>query len=346
MKRFLGLLALAWGITLFGCSASAKTSAANAPASKSMEQIYQEEGYPVRVQALAPVDFSVYLKYPTVLRNQSESIATAKIEDFVRKIEVKVGDYVKRDQVLLSFSSDNTAYQQAKIAFDNAQAMFNRSEQLFSQSGISKQDFDNVRTQYEIASRSLKAAEDMIFIKAPIDGTVSQIYVKETQSVKPGEPLVSISNKAGFEARFYVTSDEIDMIKVGSRAKIEDRGASIEGRVVEVPLVMDPAKGAFAVRALFSATSHSFVSGMSVDVAVEVYENKNALVVPLNVIGRSEKGAYVYVASGNHAQKRDVVLGRERGLDVEIVYGLKAGDQLIVDGIQGISDNVLLKISR
>jgi HlyD family secretion protein len=186
----------------------------------------------------------------------------------------------------------------------------------------------------------------MIYIKAPIDGTVSQIYVKETQNVKPGESLVSISNKAGFEARFYVTSDEIDLIKVGSPAKIEDRGASIEGRVVEVPLVMDPSKGAFAVRALFSGNTHSFVSGMSVDVAVQVYQNKNALVVPRNVIGRSEKGAYVYVANGNHAQKRDVVLGRERGLDVEVVYGLKPGDQLIVDGIQGISNNVLLKISR
>lgn len=329
------------GMVFLACSGKSSSTS-----SKSMEQIYEEQGRPVKVQTVSPKEFSVFLKFPTVLRNQSEAIAYAKIDDIVREIKVKVGDYVTRDQILLSFSSDNASYQQAKLSYENAKATYERSEQLFAQSGISKQDFDNVRTQYELARRALEAMEDIIYVKAPIEGIVSQVYVKTNQNVHPGEPLVSISNKAGFEAVFSVTPDEIDYIKVGSYARIEERGAILEGHVVEIPLVMDPAKGAFSVRAVFAGNSKAFVSGMSVDVAVEIYHNKSAIVIPRNLLNRSDNGYFVYVANGNKAERRDVIIGRERDLEVEVVYGLNPGDKLIVEGYQGLMDNTLINVVK
>ena len=75
---------------------------------------------------------------------------------------MKVGDGVKRDQVIVFFSQENTTYQQAKIQVENAVTSFSRMEKLYWESGVSKQDYDNARTQLSVARESLCSREEMI----------------------------------------------------------------------------------------------------------------------------------------------------------------------------------------
>ncbi len=316
---------------LGACSAKASAGA------KSMEAIQAESGIPVRVRKLAQESFSVYRKYPTTLRARSESTAFAMLSDVVRSVNVKVGDRVVRDQTVLSFSADNAAYLQAKAAFTNAEAAFKRSSALFAEAGISKQDFDNVRTQYEVARASYKQASDMVEAKAPIDGYVSRINVRETENVRPGTALFTVTNQNGFEARLYATMDEIADIRVGERARIQEGGATYEGRVVEVSLVMDTDKRAFPVVVNFTGEGRGLASGFNCDVAVEVYRNDGAIVVPRSQLVKSADGWAAYIVNGDRAELRKVAIGRERGLDFEVVAGLLPGDLLVSDFKSGLA---------
>lgn len=338
-KRFVPVLALA--VSLIACGNQGKSGTEEA---KSMEQIQAENGIPVRARLLAPRDFSVYLKYPTTLRSRAESTAYASVNDVVREIPVKVGDRVVRDQTVLAFSLDNAQYQQAKLSFENAQAAFERSKALFADSGLSKQDFDNVRTQYEMARAAFKSMGDMIEVKAPINGYVTRINVRPTENVKPGTALFTVSNQDGFEARFFVGADEIDLIRLGARARIVSNGSEAEGSVVDLPLIMDPDKKAFPVTAFFVGKSRGLVSGMSVDVAVETYRNERAVVVERKELSRSDEAWHAYVVSGGVAQRRDVVVGRLRGVELEIVGGLREGDVLISSGLQGMRDGSAVNV--
>lgn len=323
---------LALSASLASCSGKAQAAEA-----KSMEAIQAESGIPVRVRKLVQESFSVYRKYPTTLMARSESTAYAMLSDVVREINVKVGDRVARDQTVISFSSDNAAFLQAKAAFTNAEAAFKRSSALFAEAGISKQDFDNVRTQYEVSRASYKQASDMVEAKAPIDGYVSRINVRPTENVKPGTALFTVTNKNGFEARLYATMDEISDIRVGARARIQEGGATFEGRVAEVSLVMDSEKKAFPVTVQFTGEERGLASGMSCDVAVEVYRNDAAIVVARSELVRSGQGWAAFVASGGTAELREVAVGRERGLDFEVVAGLVSGDVLVSEVKSGLS---------
>lgn len=311
---------------------------------KSMEQIYAEEGRPIQTRVLTPEDFSVYLKFPTTLRAKSESTAYASLSDVVRDVKVKVGDRVDRDQVLISFDHDNPSYQQAKIAYENAQAAFNRSSALFADSGISKQDFDNMRTQYDIARATFKSASDMIDVKAPIEGYVTRLNVRQTENVRPGVALFTISNQGIYEARIYVTAGEIDRIKAGARARIESGGRSIEGSVTEVSLIMDPDKKAFPVTATFSSGARDLVSGMSLDIAVEVYRNPAAIVLARKELARSGDSYVAFVAHDGVAEQRELVLGRERGLEFEVAGGLRPEETLVSEGLDGLTDGAKVRI--
>ena len=337
----LGLLALA-ALLLASCGSAGKGKGDEA---KSMEQIYAEEGRPVRTRSLEPEDFSVYLKFPSTLRAKSESTAYSSLSDVVREVKAAVGDRVLRDQVLVSFDHGNPNYQQAKVSFENAQAAFERSSALFAEAGISKQDFDNARMRYDVARASFKSMSDMIDVKAPIDGYVTRLNVRPTENVKPGAALFTISNQGVYEARIYVSAEEIDQVKAGARARVQNGGGPVEGSVTEVSLIMDPDKKAFPVTVTFASGGKGLVSGLSVDVAVEVYRNPAALVLARKELVRTGGAYAAFVAKGGAAERRELVLGRERGLEFEVVGGLRPKEELVSEGLEGLADGAAIKVA-
>ena len=352
MLRKTPYLILTFSLVLFlSCGSKKDNSAA------SMEQLHAENGQPVSIRELETEDFPVYLKYPALINASSESTASATLNDVVRSISVRVGDTVRQGDVIVAFSSDNQILQQATLAHGNARSAFERMSILFRSNDISRQDFDTVRMQYEMSQANLKAANDMVYVKAPISGTITQINVRTTQNVRPGTPLFSVSNSNAFEATFYVGVEEIERVQVGARVFIDlSRGKNekqqVEGRITQVSLAMDSQKQAFPVTVFFNGADHlvgstagnsiapmanRLVSGMNIDIAVEVYRSEKAIVLYRQEIIQTENGPAVFVAEGNKVRQVPVRTGMERGLSVEIVGGLNAGEILISEGVQQIN---------
>jgi RND family efflux transporter MFP subunit len=316
-----------------------------AQAAVSMEQFYVENGQPVSVRQLETEDFSVYLKYPTVIYASSESTAYAGLNDVVRIIPVKVGDTVRQDEVIISFSPDNQALRQAALAYENANSAFTRNEVLFKNNDISRQAYDTAKMQYEIAKAAFKAANDMVYVKAPITGTITQINVHPTENVRPGMPLFTVSSQSSFEARFYVGIDEIDRIASGARVYIDEPAQKIEGRVTQVSLIMDSQKQAFPVTAFFDGANRRMISGMGVDIAVETYHNGKAIVLSRKELLQTAGTYTAFVTDGDAPRQVVVQVGQERGLNFEITGGLHEGDMLICDGLERLSTDTKLNVT-
>jgi len=330
-------------------------------AAASMEQLQAENGLPVSVRKLGTEDFSVFLKYPALINASSESTAYAGLDDVVRTIPARVGAAVKQGETIVSFSADNRTLQQAVLANENARTAYERSNTLFKSNDISQQDFDAVRMQYEMSQTNLKAANDMVYVKAPISGTITQINVRVTENVRPGTALFTVSNSSAFEARLYVGADEIQRIQVGARAFIDlsrgkqdgqtdDGTKSIEGRITQVSLIMDSQKQAFPVTVFFDAGTRNIASGMNVDIAVETYRNEKAIVLSRQEIVQTETGPAVFVVGNDPASKspqlREVPVrtGEEKGLRQEIVSGLNEGDTIVSQGVQRINADSKINI--
>jgi RND family efflux transporter MFP subunit len=262
----------------------------------------------------------------------------------VRAISAKVGDTVRQDEVIIAFSPDNQSLRQAALAYENAGSAFTRIEVLFKNKDISRQDFDTARMQYEIAQANFKAANDMVYVKAPITGTITQINVHATENVRPGTPLFTVSSQNGFEARFYVGIDEIDRIAAGARVYIDNPADKIAGRVTQVSLTMDSQKQAFPVAAFFTGENRRLVSGMGVDIAVETYHNEKAIVLSRKELLQTQGGYTAFVADGEKPRQVGVQVGQEQGLKFEITGGLSAGDMLICDGLERLSPDTKLNM--
>jgi RND family efflux transporter MFP subunit len=312
-------------------------------AGKSMEQIYAEEGRPVEARMIRAASFSVFLKYPAEFSAAGQSSVYAKTNDVVRAVQVRIGDYVRRDDVVLGFSMDNSSYQQTKVSFENAQASYNRISTLYDEAGVSKQDFENTRTRFILAREAFRAAEELVRVKAPIDGYITQLNVKPLEDVRAGDLLFTVSNQEGFEADFYVLPGEIDGIHTGARVFIEGRNETIEGKITEVSLMMDSRKKAFSVTASFPGKPRTLVSGMSVDAAVEVYKNDKVLTVSRNELLHTGEAWAVFLIKDGKAVQKMVVLGQAQGFEYEVTSGLTEGDIIISSDLSELSDGTKVK---
>jgi len=355
MLRKLIFLILSLSVLLvFSCGGKKDNAAV------SMEQLQAENGQPVSVRKLETGDFSVFLKYPALINASSESTAYAGLDDVVRTISARVGETVKQNDVIVSFSPDNRILRQAVLANDNARTAYERTGNLFRSNDISRQDFDSVTMQYEMSQTNLKAANDMIYVKAPISGTITQINVRVTENVRPGTALFTVSNSNAFQAKLYVGADEIGRIQVGARAFIDlsrgkdggqsiDGEKSIEGRITQVSLIMDSQKQAFPVTVVFDSGNRNLVSGINVDVSVETYRNEEALVVTRQELVQTGTGPAVFVVDNPASavpRLREVAVhtGEEKGLSVEISGGLNAGDTIVSEGAQRLAPDSKIAI--
>jgi len=323
---------------VFSCSGNRDRG----PEAASMEQLHEQNGLPVSVREVESEDFSIFLKYPAIISASSESTAYAALDDIVRNISVMVGDTVRQNETIVSFSADNRTLQQASLAHENARTTFERSSFLFRNNDISRQDFDAIRMQHEISISNLRAANDMVYVKAPISGTITQINVRVTENVRPGMPLFTVSNNNAFEARLYVGIDEIERIQVGARAYIDipqgrQRDQSLEGRVTQVSLSMDSQRQSFPVTVSFDSITHRLVSGMNVDIAVETYRNENAIVLLQREIVNNGMGPAAFIVEDNMVRKIAIQTGEIRGLRVEITGGLNEGDVIVSEGVQQLN---------
>lgn len=316
--------------------------------SKNIEQIYKEEGIPVRTEIVTGKEFKTEISFNSVLKGIKESPVLAAVADEVEKIYVKVGDYVKKDDVLLSFPTDTpqAMYFQAKIAFENAEAAYKRIENLYKSGGISLQDRDNARAAYEVAKANWNTAKQTVKVKAPISGYVTKVGVSETENVKRDTELFTISNTHKMKAYIWISEDQIFDVKKGMAAEAAWQGYKIEGKVVQVDMAMNQLKNAFRALVEFDNPDNLLKAGTTVEIKIATSQKPDAIVVKRQNVLKENGSFFVYVVKEGKAEKRQVKTGRQQVLDVEIVAGLNPGDELVVEGNSLLQPGSKVKVVR
>lgn len=341
MKRNfkIALLIAAIATLMFGCGAK------EVEETKNIDQIYAEQGIPVAVSEIQPTEFQVKLPYTAKLTGLRQSFASAMIGGRIEHVYVKVGDYVRKDQILMSFPEDAPSgqYKQAKAGLDIAEATFNRMSSLYEIGGISKQDLEQVEAQYIVALANFDAASQMLKVRAPIDGYVTNISVRETDGAHAENVLATIAETKKMKAKAWVTEDEICNVETGMAATANWNGMTLTGKVTEVGMAMDPGTNAFAVNMEFDNADNMCKSGVMADISIVSYSNKSAFIIERKNVLNDASGNYIYLHKDGNAVKQYVTTGQENG-SFEITSGVNAGDKVITEGLHLVYDGAKVMI--
>lgn len=313
---------------------------------KSMEQIQEEAGVPVQLEVVKHQPFEKYQSYFAKLAGIKEATKGAPLGGKIDKINFRVGDFVKEDQIVVQFPIDHPGamYEQAKAAYENSEKTYERMKALLAAGETSQANFDGVETQYLVNKRNYEAARKLVFMEAPFSGTLVDVKVKEGDNVKSEAYLFTIAQLNKMRAKIWITEKEIGEIKRGMTASIMFGGKEYRGRIVEISMAVDPYKQAFFAEVEFDNPKNELKSGVTVDVKILVYENPNAVIVPRNLVMTDENGSFVFVEKDGTASKRYITNGNDSGIYFEVSQGLNVGDNLITRGAAQLTDGIKVNV--
>lgn len=327
-KLFLILMAGLFALSILaGCTKQQSNA-------KSMEQLHRENGIPVKIKTVMKQPLSQTQTFHAVLRGFKESTASAKVADKVDKIHFSVGSKVNKDEVVISFPTDNPAahYNQAKVSHEHSLATRNRMQNLYESGGISLQDYENAKTQYQVTKANWEANRQAVKVLAPISGIITQINVQETDNVAPGDKLFTVSQTNKLKGKLWVSEDQINDIKKGDLTTASWNGAQLVGKVVQVDMSMNTKNQAFGVVVELDNSAQKVKSGINAEITIQRGGGENVISVERKNLIKKENQYIVLVANNGAAEERKIKTGRTLGLDMEILSGLNPGDNLITEG--------------
>ena len=189
-------------------------------------------------------------------------------------------------------------------------------------------------------------------IVAAIDGEVGKTKVTKGNVVGPDSgPLTVIVSQKPMYVTFPVSQrdflrtaeshkkTDIGDIKVQLRFA-DGRKYDQDGTINFVNVTVDQATDTVLVRATFPNPHDELIDGQLVRVNLEGGNPEEKVVIPQAALIADQEGTYVFVVEDGKAAMRRVKPGGESGTGVVIDQGLSAGEQVIVEGLQGIRPGV------
>ena len=303
----------------------------------------------------------------STVRSLHSTTVQPQVEGRVTRVFVKSGDAVRVGTPIVQIDPErqtatvqNTESQRASRVADVTywRGQVARLDSLLKAGAISQNELDTAKHSLETAEAQLAALDAQVRegqvqlryyrVTAPTAGVVGDLPIREGDRVTTSTMITTIDDKAGLEAYIQVPVDQAPELRVGLQTQILDA----EGKVVAsnpisfVAPRVDPATQTVLAKALLRDAPPSVRVQQFVKLRV-IWRATPGLTIPITAVTRINGQYFCFVAeqtpNGLVARQKPLQVGEVKGNDYIVKSGLKAGDKLIVSGIQKVAEGAPVK---
>jgi membrane fusion protein, heavy metal efflux system len=284
----------------------------------------------------------------------------------VSRLLVSLGTRVEKGQALAEvaspdFAADASAYRKAEALARNARRVADLDAKLYENGGMARRDMEQAETDAIAAEADRDAARQQLralgvddarleairenravavgpaVIRAPVAGVVVERLITPGQLLQAGTtPCFTVADLSTVWVMANVFQIDLPFVEVGDPASITtgEGGAALPGTVQYVSALVDPTTRAVAVRVVAKNPAGALRKDLYVRVRVESGRDSTGVLAPASAVLRDDENLpFVFVARPDGAfDRRRVTLGARVGDEEEIVSGLAAGDEIVVEG--------------
>lgn len=277
--------------------------------------------------------------------------------------QVKQGDVIARIKIIpnmINLANAENRTRQAQIAFENAKIEYERGEQLFKGNTIAKAEFQPYELKLKSTKEELDAAENNeqlikegvtksagtatnTLIRSTINGMILDVPNKEGSSViesntfNEGTTIASVANMGEMIFEGKVDESEVGKIEQGMNlvltiGAIDKESFSAKLEYIAPKGVTENGAIQFLIRAALDKTNGTFLrAGYSANADIILAKKEKTFAIPESVLQFEKEKTFVEVeTSKNVYNKQYIKTGLSDGINIEIVEGLKKGDQIKV----------------
>jgi len=276
--------------------------------------------------------------------NESVDVSS-KTSNIVTAVRFRDGESVRRGQILVQLDDAQTRADvaTAQAVLTESESQYNRSRELMNTQALSKSSFDQLEGTVKANRARLSAAtarlEDTV-IRAPFSGRVGLRRVSVGTLISPGAVITTLDDTSIIKLDFSVPENLLASIREGLSVRATAPafpGRVFVGKVAGIDSRVDQNTRSVTVRALLANDDGALKSGMFLNVTL-ANDERSALVIPEEALTPEAERQYVFVVTDGRAERREVRIGGRTPGNVEVLSGVKAGEQVIVEGTQKVRD--------
>ncbi|PND30520.1 efflux transporter periplasmic adaptor subunit [Achromobacter sp. HZ01] len=323
------------------------------PAVQAAAQAPVAPAAPVRVEvaAVKEIPFARGLSAVGSLRSDESVVLRPEVAGRIQSIGFKEGQPVRQGEVLIRLddSVPRAELAQARANLTLAQSHFRRSVELQGKGFVSQQARDEAASNLKVQEAAVALAQarlDKMTISAPFGGIVGLRSVSVGDYVNQGQDLAPLEAIDPLKVDFRVPEMYLSKVGVGQQLTLRlDAlpGQERQGMVYAVSPLVDAGGRSILLRATVANKDAVLRPGMFARVQL-LFSQDKALVAPEAALSPSGETQYVYRVRDGVAERREVTIGERREGRVEILTGVAAGDQLVVSGLQRVTDGAAVTV--
>jgi membrane fusion protein (multidrug efflux system) len=300
----------------------------------------QEANFSAAVEALG-----------TAKANEAIDIV-AKTSNRVTAIHFREGQSVQRGQVLLELDADEARadLQVAEAAMSDSLGQVKRARELALTQALSAQQVEQLESTFhanEARVAASRARLNELVIKAPFSGRIGLRNVSLGSLVGPGTVITTLDDTSVMKLDFSIPETVLASVSAG--LEVEAKSAAyandlFRGVVLTVGSRVDPVTRSVVVRAQVPNREGKLKPGMFMTVRL-MHGVGKTLVLPEQALVPERNKQFVFGVRDGKAYKTEVIVGRRRPGEVEVLHGLSVGDEVIIEGTQKVRDGVAIRIA-
>lgn len=313
---------------------------------------------------------STPLELPGSLNGLHETPIFARANGFVRALRVDIGSVVRTGDTLLVLDMPEVREQalqaaavveQTEASAALARATLKRWQQLAQQGVVTPQELDERQAQANVTEANLRAARANVAnlrevlrfgaLLAPFSGVVSSRNVDLGALVVAGaattaRPLLTLVQTDTLRVMLNIPQSAAARVRAGmpARVLVRDAGDSaVTGKVVRTAGAIEPVTRTLLTELHVPNRSRKLLPGMYAQVQFSVPSTGASLRIPAIALIVRAEGTLVARVENDVVQLVPVTLGRDFGTSVEVLDGVKAGDALVVNPPESLSDGLRVR---
>jgi RND family efflux transporter MFP subunit len=270
----------------------------------------------------------------------------------VVKIFKRKGDYVKKGEPILQVDDRliRSEYNIIKLNRDQAEKDLGRYANLASADAITKKQFEDSERSFKITENqmiSLQKRLDDTRVVAPISGFINEDYFEMGTLLNPNVPVVDIINTNPLKLKVSVSENEISRIKVGEQVSVRVNAITGEVFTGKINFISQIADASFKYEVILQMSGNNLEKikpGMFGTAAFQFSQDEKVLQINRKSIAGSLKDPGVFLIQDGAAVYQKVVINPLSDGTVEILDGLKAGDEVIASGLINVKEGTKVKV--
>lgn len=337
-------------VVLFTCGSN--NSSAEAESTPAID----DAAVAVRVSEVTEGDFTLPVVSSGLITTETESRLSFKTGGIVTSILVKEGQSVIKGQLLATLDQTEIDAQlsQAKNNLDKTRRDFERVERLFKDSAATLEQYQNVKTAYDVANEQSRIAafnKQYSTIHANANGRVIRKFVNEGEQVGGGSPVLVINSADENDWIVRMGLPDVDWVRIRKGDKAIVRTDAYPGERFDATVSLinegaDVVSGLYVVEVKIAPKGRKLASGLVANVEIIPSERQKLKSIPIEaVVEGSGANAFVFVTSDEKSVKKIPVriayLSQDRAM---ISGGLDTVTKVITAGSAFLTESSTIKI--